>query len=94
MENNIETTGNKETIKEIAIKLFSEIGMMQLVFSRFVKKRKLQSLHYIIIKEILYSRIFHNTVVATASMVIRNKLEFNDKLVYHIIHSIVYGLAN
>lgn len=36
----------------------------------------------------------HNTVVATASMVIRNKLEFNDKLVYHIIHSIVYGLVN
>lgn len=26
MENNIETTGNKETIKEIAIKLFSEKG--------------------------------------------------------------------
>lgn len=45
-------------------------------------------------KEVLYSTIFHNTVIATASMVIRNKLEFNDKLAYQIIHSTVYGLAN
>ena len=57
MENSKETTCNKETITEIAIKLFSEIGMMQLVFSRFVKKRKLQSLHYIIIKEILLVKV-------------------------------------
>lgn len=45
-------------------------------------------------KEILYSTIFHNTVLSTALLVIRNKLEFNDKLTYQIIHSTVYGLAN
>ena len=41
MENNIETTGNKETITEIAIKLFSEKGYDAVGVQQICEKAKI-----------------------------------------------------
>lgn len=45
-------------------------------------------------KEILYANLFHNNVVSTAILMTKGKFEYTDEVVYQIIHSLVYGMAN
>lgn len=45
-------------------------------------------------KEILYSHLFYNNVLSTAILMAKGKLEYSDQIVYQIIHSLVYGMAN
>lgn len=45
-------------------------------------------------KEILYSKLFHNNVVSTAILVAKGHLKYSEEIVYQIIHSQVYGMAN
>lgn len=45
-------------------------------------------------KEILYANLFHNNVVSTAILMTKGKLEYTDEVVYQIVHSLVYGMAN
>lgn len=45
-------------------------------------------------KEILYSKLFHNNVVSTAVLVAKGHLKYSEEIVYQIIHSQVYGMAN
>lgn len=45
-------------------------------------------------KEILYSRLFHNNIVSTAVLVANGKIICSEEIVYQIIHSLVYGMAN
>lgn len=45
-------------------------------------------------KEKLYSTLFHNNVVSTAILISKGKMEFSEGIIYQIIHSLVYGMAN
>lgn len=45
-------------------------------------------------KEHLYSTLFHNNVVSTAILISKGKMKFSEEIIYHIIHSLVYGMAN
>ncbi len=45
-------------------------------------------------KDILYSKLFHNNVVSTAILVSKGSLKYSEEIVYQIIHSQVYGMAN
>lgn len=45
-------------------------------------------------KEILYSKLFHNNVVSTAVLISKGHLKYSEEIVYQIIHSQVYGMAN
>lgn len=45
-------------------------------------------------KEILYSKLFRNNVVSTASICAANIIKYDDETVYRIIHSTVYGFAS
>lgn len=45
-------------------------------------------------KEKLYSKLFHNNVVSTAILIIKGQLKYSEEIIYQIIHSQVYGMAN
>ncbi len=45
-------------------------------------------------KENLYATLFHNNVVSTAILFSKGKMEYSEETIYHIIHSLVYGMAN
>ena len=45
-------------------------------------------------KERLYSMLFHNNVVSTAILVSKGHLQYSEEMIYQIIHSLVYGMAN
>lgn len=45
-------------------------------------------------KELLYSKLFHNNVISTAVLVAKGHLKYSEEIVYQIIHSQVYGMAN
>lgn len=45
-------------------------------------------------KEHLYATLFHNNVVSTAILISKGKMKFSEEIIYHIIHSLVYGMAN
>lgn len=44
--------------------------------------------------EMLYSTMFHNTVLSTVILIQNGKLEYSDQLIYKIIKSVVYGIAS
>lgn len=45
-------------------------------------------------KENLYAKLFHNNVVSTAILIAKGELEYSEEIIYQIIHSQVYGMAN
>lgn len=45
-------------------------------------------------KEKLYAVLFHNNVVSTAVLISKRKLKYSEEIIYQIIHSLVYGMAN
>lgn len=45
-------------------------------------------------KEKLYALLFHSNVVSVARQCVEKKLVAGDELIYQIIHSFVYGVAN
>lgn len=45
-------------------------------------------------KEVLYSQLFHNEVVALAILCSSDEITDDDETIYRIIHSYVYGVAN
>lgn len=45
-------------------------------------------------KEKLYATLFHNNVISTAILIAKGKMEYTEETIYHIIHSLVYGMAN
>lgn len=45
-------------------------------------------------KEILYSEMFHNIVISVSMMMAKNQIQQDEKTIYQIIHSTVYGFAN
>lgn len=45
-------------------------------------------------KEKLYSRMFYNNVISTAVLVIKGELSVSEEIIYQIVHSLVYGMAN
>lgn len=45
-------------------------------------------------KEILYSEMFHNIVISTSMMIAKRQIPDDEKTIYQIIHSAVYGFAD
>ena len=45
-------------------------------------------------KEFLYANMFHNNVVSTAVLVSKGYMKYSEKMVYQIVHAMVYGMAN
>lgn len=45
-------------------------------------------------KESLYALLYHRTVTSVAALCANQKLSVSDELVYQIVHSFVYGVAN
>lgn len=45
-------------------------------------------------KEILYSEMFHNIVISTSMMIAKKQIPDDEKTIYQIIHSAVYGFAD
>lgn len=45
-------------------------------------------------KEFLYSNLFYNSVISTAALISKEKINYSEEIIYQIIHSLVYGMAN